>query len=163
MQSKSKPREPDMKNFFEMFKIQSTQSSEAKMSNPKVTQEKLEELFKMVDFKPNETLRKEITNYFTKKRDGEKEITYDDFLKLFSLKENTELPKVRVKNAFRMLCKEYSSDKDEPRTISYKRLSDLLDEIGVEEVEKAALLGQLKDEFNDKQIMDFDDYIERQY
>ena len=146
-----------MKHFEEMFRIMSYDKS---MSQPKISQQKLEELFKIVDFKPNDTLQKEMTNYFSKKKEGEKEITFEEFRKLFSLKENTELPKIKVKNAFRMLSKEYG-DKD--GLIHRSRIKDLLEEIGVDAVEAAALVGQLEAEFRPDGYLDFETYIDKQY
>ena len=39
------------------------------------------------------------------------EISFDEFINMFSLKRNTEFKDVDIKNAFRLLSKEYSEEK----------------------------------------------------
>ena len=83
-------------------------------------------------------MKKDIEEYFSKLKETEKEISYDQFLKLFSLKQNQEVKQVDVKNAFRMLCKQ---EKD--NCIHKDRIRAILEDIGIDEMETAMLIGQL--------------------
>lgn len=59
-----------------------------------------------------------------------------------------------------MLSKEYG-EKD--GMIHRTRIKELFEEIGVDSVEAASLLGQLENEFKDGGYLNFEDYVERQY
>ena len=81
----------------------------------------------MVDFKPNDKQNEEFKAMFDKKP----EITFSDFLNIFSLKSNTQYSEIDVKNAFRLLSKEY----DRPNCIKLDRVKEILGEMGLEDVD----------------------------
>ena len=60
-------------------------------------------------------------------------------MKLFSLKQNQNIKQVDVKNAFRMLCKQYTSEKD--NIIHRDRIRAILNEIGIDEIQISILVG----------------------
>ena len=59
------------------------------------------------------------------------EIGFNDFLQIFSLKSNNQYNEVDVKNAFRLLSKEY----DRPGYIKLERVKEILAEMGLADVE----------------------------
>ena len=59
-------------------------------------------------------------------------------MKLFSLKNNADIKQVDVKNAFRMLCKQYTSEKD--NIIHKDRIKAILFDIGIDEIETSILM-----------------------
>ena len=81
----------------------------------------------MVDFKPNEKQDEEFKAMFVKKP----EIGFGDFLQIFSLKSNNQYNEVDVKNAFRLLSKEY----DNPGMIKLDRVKEILAEMGLADVD----------------------------
>ena len=56
-------------------------------------------------------------------------ITFNEFLGIFSLKKNEEFNEVDVKNAFRLLSKEY--DPDKAGKIKLDRVKELLTEMNI--------------------------------
>ena len=58
-----------------------------------------------------------------------------DFLKIFTLKSNNYYNEVDVKNAFRLLSKEY----DSPGYIKISRVKEILAEMGLSDIEIAQL------------------------
>ena len=52
-------------------------TTDPKAAVPKVKQAELYKIFSMVDFKPNQTLKKDIEDFFAKQKETEKEISYD--------------------------------------------------------------------------------------
>ena len=81
----------------------------------------------MVDFKPNEKQDEEFKAMFVKKP----EIGFSDFLQIFSLKSNNQYNEVDVKNAFRLLSKEYEN----PGMIKLDRVKEILAEMGLADVD----------------------------
>ena len=59
------------------------------------------------------------------------EIGFNDFLQIFSLKSNNQYNEVDVKNAFRLLSKEY----DKPGYIKLERVKEILAEMGLADVD----------------------------
>ena len=59
------------------------------------------------------------------------EITFTEFLSIFSLKSNNQYNEIDVKNAFRLLSKEY----DRPGMIKLERVKEILTEMGQTEIE----------------------------
>ena len=59
------------------------------------------------------------------------EISFNEFLSIFSLKSNNQYNEVDVKNAFRLLSKEY----DRPGWIKLERVKEILTEMGQTEIE----------------------------
>ena len=73
---KSKINEMDKKYFREIFQLHA--------KDEKITYQGLQDIFEMVDFKPNDKQNEEFQQMFAKKP----EIGFADFLQIFSLKSN---------------------------------------------------------------------------
>ena len=58
-------------------------------------------------------------------------LIFNEFLSVFSLKSNPQFSEVDVKNAFRLLSKEY----DNPGKISLQRVKEILTEMGITDLE----------------------------
>ena len=114
----------------------------------------------MVDFHPNEILQREISGWFSRQKETEREISYDQFMKLFSLRTNPAVKQADVKNAFRMLCKDYG-EKD--NMIHKNRRKEILEEIGLDAVEVSSLVGQLEQDLTKDGYLNFEDFVDRQY
>ena len=63
--------------------------------------------------------------------DKKKDIGFNEFLQIFSLKSNNQYNEVDVKNAFRLLSKEY----DKPGFIKLERVKEILAEMGLADVD----------------------------
>ena len=116
---KTKISEMDKKYFREIFNLYS--------ENEKITHDGLNKIFEMVDFKPNEKQDEEFKAMFVKKP----EIGFNDFLQIFSLKSNNQYNEIDVKNAFRLLSKEY----ERPGWIKLDRVKEILAEMGLADVD----------------------------
>ena len=116
---KTKISEMDKKYFREIFNLHAQED--------KITYEGLQKIFEMVDFKPNDKQNEEFQQMFAKKP----EIGFADFLQIFSLKSNNQYNEVDVKNAFRLLSKEY----DRPGWIKLERVKEILAEMGLDDVD----------------------------
>ena len=68
-------------------------------------------------------------------------INFNEFLNIFSLKKNDEFNKTDVKNAFRLLSKEYDSDKD--GKIKLDRVKEILTEMNIVDIDIVQLTNQL--------------------
>ena len=62
-----------------------------------------------------------------------------DFLQIFNLKGNNKYNEVDVKNAFRLLSREY----EKPGMIKLDRVKEILAEMGLQDVEIMQLTNQL--------------------
>ena len=89
----------------------------------------------MVAFKPNEKQNEEFKAMFATKQD----INFKEFLSIFSLKSNNQYNEVDVKNAFRLLSKEYTR----PGWIKIERVKEILTEMGLSDVDIIQLTNQL--------------------
>ena len=116
---KTKISEMDKKYFREIFNLHAVED--------KINYEGLQKIFEMVDFKPNEKQNEEFKAMFNKKP----EIGFNEFLQIFSLKSNNQYNEVDVKNAFRLLSKEY----DKPGYIKLERVKEILAEMGLADVD----------------------------
>ena len=67
-------------------------------------------------------------------------LTFNQFLNVFSLKSNRQFQEVDVKNAFRLLSKEY----DRPNMIRLDRVKEILTEMGITDLEIVQLTTQLE-------------------
>jgi Ca2+-binding EF-hand superfamily protein len=81
-------------------------------------------------------------------------------MKLFSLKTNPAIKQPDVKNAFRMLCKDYG-EKD--NMIHRSRIKEILEEIGLDAAEITALVGQLDQDLTKDGFLNFEDFVDRQF
>ena len=75
-------------------------------------------MFNMVGFEPNEKQQKEFDDMFKKNNT----MTCDQFLSIFSLKATPDFKPVDVKNAFRLLSKEYTKE----NKIALHRIEEIL-------------------------------------
>ena len=99
----------------------------ASKNDGKLNYELLLELFEMVAFKPNEKQSEEFKQMFAEKEN----ISFKEFLSIFSLKSNNQYNEVDVKNAFRLLSKEY----ERPGWIKIERVKEILAEMGLSDVD----------------------------
>ena len=74
----------------------------------------------MVGFEPEPKQKKEFSLMFEKK----KEITFDEFMQIFTLKQTETFRPTDIKNAFRLLSKEYTRE----NKISIARVEEILHE-----------------------------------
>ena len=105
----------------------------------------------MVDFKPNEKQDEEFRAMFNKKT----EIGFNDFLQIFSLKSNNQYNEVDVKNAFRLLSKEY----DKPGYIKLERVKEILAEMGLADVDIIQLTNQLTQQCDEDGMFNFEEFV----
>ena len=123
----------------------------SKNPNGKLTYELLQELFEMVAFKPNEKQNEEFKEMFAQKS----EISFKEFLSIFSLKSNNQYNEVDVKNAFRLLSKEY----DHPGMIKIDRVKEILAEMGLKDVDIIQLTNQLNSLTDDNGMFNFEEFV----
>ena len=87
----------------------------------------LHRIFDMVGFEPNPKQKQEFKEMFEK----EETLNFRQFLDIFSLRTNPEFDQTDVKNAFRLLSKEYTKD----GMIKLDRVKEILTEIGISDLE----------------------------
>ena len=105
----------------------------------------------MVDFKPNEKQDEEFKAMFVKKP----EIGFNEFLQIFSLKSNNQYNEIDVKNAFRLLSKEY----DRPGWIKLERVKEILAEMGLNDVDIIQLTNQLQSQCDNEGMFNFEEFV----
>jgi len=120
-----------------------------------ISYEGLKNLFVMVDFKPNEKQTEEFKKLF-KSRD---EITFDDFLQIFSLKGSNEYTEIEVKNAFRLLSKEYSK----MGHIKIDRIQEILKEQNLQDHEIFMLTSQLTALCDEEGYINFEELVKNSF
>ena len=89
--------------------------------------------------------------------DNEGSINFTEFLDIFSLKKNDEFNEVDVKNAFRLLSKEY--DKDKAGKIKLERVKEILTEMNIVDIDIVQLTNQLQAECDDEGYFDFEKFV----
>eukprot|EP00347_Sterkiella_histriomuscorum_P015154 403358114 len=141
---KGKISELDKKYFREIFLLHANKDE-------KIDYEALCRIFEMVDFKPNEKQEVEFKAMFTKKE----QLSFADFLQIFSLKSNNQYNEIDVKNAFRLLSKEY----ERPGFIRLDRVKDILGEMGLQDVEILQLTNQLNSLCDDHGMFNFEEFV----
>ena len=124
---KSKISEMDKRYFREIFNLHAT--------DDRINYDALCAIFEMVDFKPNEKQEAEFKAMFQKKE----LLPFSDFLQIFSLKSSNQYNEIDVKNAFRLLSKEY----EKSGFIKLDRVKEILTEMGLQDVEILQLTNQL--------------------
>ena len=127
----------------------------ASKTEGKLTYEGLNELFEMVAFKPNEKQQEEFKEMFAAK----KEISFKEFLSIFSLKSNSQYNEVDVKNAFRLLSKEY----ERPGWIKLERVKEILAEMGLKDVDIIQLTNQLNSLCDDQGMFNFEEFVKNAF
>ena len=87
------------------------------------------------------------------------EIGFQDFLQIFSLKSNNQYNEVDVKNAFRLLSKEYK----QPGFIKLDRVKEILAEMGLDDVDIIQLTNQLESQCVDgedgSKMFNFEEFV----
>merc|ERR1712060_254937 len=82
----------------------------------------------MVGFDPNPKQQQEFAQMFAS---GDGTLNFNEFLNIFSLKSNPQFREVDVKNAFRLLSKEYERSDQ----IRLERVKEILTEMGITDME----------------------------
>ena len=82
----------------------------------------------MVGFDPNPKQQQEFTEMFAQHNGS---LNFNEFLNVFSLKSNPQFEKTDVKNAFRLLSKEYVHE----NMIKLDRVKEILTEMGITDME----------------------------
>ena len=80
---------------------------------------------------------------------------YKQFEDVFSLKQNPQFQEVDVKNAFRLLSKEY----DRPNMIKVDRVREILTEMGITDLEIVQLTTQLEGLKNEEGYFNFEQFV----
>ena len=105
----------------------------------------------MVDFHPNEKQTEEFKSLFEKSE----WIDFEQFLKIFTLRSNDYYNEVDVKNAFRLLSKEY----ERPGWIKVERVVEILKEMGLKEIEVVHLTTQLQNLEKEDGMFNFEEFV----
>ena len=108
----------DKKYFLDIFNLNAKKDGTSQIRKLDFTG--LENLFNMVGFEPEPKQKKEFSQMFEKK----KEITFDEFMQIFTLKQTETFRPTDIKNAFRLLSKEYTRE----NKISITRVEEILHE-----------------------------------
>ena len=82
-------------------------------------------------------------------------INFNNFLKIFSLKSNSQYNEIDVKNSFRLLSKEY----EKPGFIHLDRVKEILEEMGLQDVEIMQLTNQLNNLTGTDGKFDFEKFV----
>ena len=141
--STSKIQSGHRKYFREIFNLQAV--------DKKINYEKLLAIFEMVDFTPNDKQTEEFKALFEKSE----WIDFEQFLKIFTLRSNDYYNEVDVKNAFRLLSKEY----DRPGWIKVERVNEILKEMGLKEIEIVHLTTQLQNLEKEDGMFNFEEFV----
>lgn len=151
--SKTRIHEMDRKYFREIFALNSI-DDEGNTEGPnrdKLNYEGLNKIFEMVGFEPNDKQKQEFEELFAKKP----LLNFNDFLSIFSLKSNSQFNEVDVKNSFRLLSKEYTREGH----IKLDRVKEILNEMGLTDLEIVQLTTQLQSLCDDKGYFNFEDFV----
>ena len=135
----------DKKYFREIFEMNEN-------AEKKIDSKRLFKIFEVVGFEPNEKQKKEFEEIFLKKP----LIDFKGFLDIFSLKSNDQIDKTDVKNAFRLLSKEYTRE----NMISLTRVKELLQEMGLTDLEVVQLTSQLTGLRDSDDMIDFNAFVD---
>ena len=142
--------ELDRKYFREIFYL------EARIheghSDKRIDFDALNRIFKMVGFEPNKKQEGEFLQMF-EQSDGT--LGYKQFEDVFSLKQNPQFQEVDVKNAFRLLSKEY----ERPNMIKVDRVREILTEMGITDLEIVQLTTQLEGLKNEEGYFNFEQFV----
>ena len=125
----SAPRITDLdRNYFkEIFKLEAKTIDGQK---ERIDEEALGKIFSMVGFEPNDKQQREFSEMFVHHNGS---LNFNEFLNVFSLNSNPQFNQVDVKNAFRLLSKEYDSGRQ--GQIKLERVKEILTEMGITDME----------------------------
>ena len=123
-------------------------------SENRIDFEGLLSIFEMVGFEPNPKQRLEFEQMFA----GQGTMNFKDFMNIFSLKSNPQFNRIDVKNAFRLLSKEY--DDDRAGQIKLDRVKEILTEMGITDMEIVQLTTQLQDLADKDGYINFEEFVD---
>ena len=86
-------------------------------------------------------------------------MNFNEFLNVFSLKSNPQFQEVDVKNAFRLLSKEY----DRPNCIKLDRVKEILTEMGITDLEIVQLTTQLQGLCDSDGYFNFENFVKEAF
>ena len=137
--------ERDKKYFREIFEMNTNKDGRIDLAG-------LNAIFEVVGFVPNDKQNREFEEIFAKKP----EIDFKGFLDIFSLKSSDQFDKVDVKNAFRLLSKEYEKE----NKIKVGRIKEVLAEMGLGDLEIVQLTTQLNSMADSEGYIDFNEFVD---
>ena len=85
-------------------------------------------------------------------------MNFKDFMNIFSLKSNSQFNRIDVKNAFRLLSKEY--DDERAGQIKLDRVKEILTEMGITDMEIVQLTTQLQDLADKDGYINFEEFVD---
>ncbi len=80
-------------------------------------------------------------------------------MKIFTLKSNNYYNQTDVKNAFRLLSKEY----EKPGWIHIDRVKEILEEMGLSDVEVLQLTSQLEHRLDEDKMFNFEQFVKESF
>ena len=129
----------DRKYFKEIFNLEARVHEGQSDRSQRIDYDALLRIFKMVGFEPNVKQTQEFQQMF-EQHNGT--LNFNEFLNVFSLKSNPQFNEVDVKNAFRLLSKEYDPERED--MIRLERVKEILTEMGITDLEIVQLTTQLQ-------------------
>ena len=113
----------DQRNLIEIFKLEARQYENNRIDGPG-----LDRIFSTVGFEPNKN-QKKVFQEVLDANGGT--MNQHMFLQVFNLKQNQNFKEVDVRNAFRLLSKEY----ERPGMIRLERVKEFFQEMGLTDME----------------------------
>ena len=145
----------DRMYFKEIFNLEA-KVMDGKDSQMRIDLDALERIFKMVGFEPNAKQSEEFGQMF-KQSHHPGTLNFVEFMQVFSLKSNPEFQEVDVKNAFRLLSKNYESER--PNQIKIDRVKEILTEMGITDLEIVQLTTQLQGLCDTDGYFNFENFV----
>ena len=142
--------EMDRKYFKEIFQLEARVMEGH--SDKKIDYDGLVRIFKMVGFEPNEKQDAEFQQMFVQSGGA---LSFNEFLNVFSLKSNPQFKEIDVKNAFRLLSKEY----ERAGMIRLERVKEILTEMGITDIEIVQLTTQLQSLCDAEGYFNFENFV----
>jgi Ca2+-binding EF-hand superfamily protein len=123
--------EREKRYFYEIFNLNVMRNEDGSaMKVKQINEAGLNQIFSMIGFTPNKQQQAEFKSVLAQKGDT---LRFDDFIRMLSLKDSSEFSDVDIKNAFRLLSREYRDDKQ--NMIKLDRVQSILLELGLPEDE----------------------------
>ncbi len=144
----------DKKYFKEIFNLEATIHEGHR--DKRIDYAALQNIFTMVGFEPTEKQTAEFRLMFEKCQGT---MNFTEFLNVFSLKSNPQFSETDVKNAFRLLSKEY----ERPNQIKLERIKQILNEMGIPEDQIYQLTTQLQGLCDKDGYFDFEKFVKEAF
>ena len=141
----------DKNNLTEIFKLEART-----WKHNRVNLNGLNRIFKTVGFEPNV---KQISVFKELIEANGGTINHQMFLSVFDLKKNKGFKEIDIRNAFRLLSKEY----DRPGMVSLSRVREFFNEMGLSELEIVQLTTQLQPLCGVDGYFDFEDFVTKAF